>query len=856
MFRILRKFAKRSGDWLQSGRRKAVKRARLNSLKEYFARDFLNASDFYRVKCADHISAEEYETEKTNFVRAWVANLVDNTPDPEQAAAIGAVEGHVQVVARAGSGKTATLVSRALFLQRHCGVAPGEMLLLAFNRKAAEEIRKRLASYLQGSIPHVMTFHALAYALVHPEAMGVNEHGREHSKERALQDEIDHYLRNSKNYDEIRVLMMGHFRSEWGRLISGGYDRPPKEMLRYRRSLPRETLDGKYVKSSGEKVIANFLFEHRIKYHYERNFWWNGINYRPDFTILTGDNRGIVIEYLGLEGDPDYDAMSKKKRKYWLDRPDWTLLEFFPHNLKDNGEQGFYALLKQRLADCGVSCTRVREEELWNRIKDRAIDRFTKVVKRFIQRGRKLSLTPEKLSEMMNTHECVSQGEQQFLDVAQRFYVSYLQRIDATGEQDFDGLLQEAAQEVAAGKTVFRRKTGSGNLKRMRHVLIDEYQDFSDLFYRLVAAIREQNPQARFFCVGDDWQAINGFAGSDLRFFRDFTQYFPDSRKLHVATNYRSGKSIVNVGNALMKGLGKPARAHKTTKGSVLIADLAAFVPTPRESRENPGDNFTPAVLRLVNKVISDDLSVVLLARKNNLPWYINYKDRDNPSIERGLDRFLAMIRARLPGEHKNRVTASTVHSYKGLQQDVVIVLDAVPHCFPLLHSELIFTRIFGDSLEKVTAEERRLFYVASTRAVEGLFILTETGNVSPFLEDLEKNIRLPKLKWSDYAPPAGETKVFAIRVGNQRRRGFKPTMAIRDMLKVEGYVWDKESKTWYITRPAAGFSVTDFANQASWSKSAIGVEVRFYDDLDDEVAIYNVDHGKWRCVSGDIPEM
>ena len=854
MFHLLRKLPERWGIWPGSGRHREEKRSLLNSLKECFERDFLNASDFYRAKCTDHISAEEYETEKTNFVRTWVTNLLVNSPDPEQAAAIGAVEGHVQVVARAGSGKTATLVSRALFLQRHCGVAPDEMLLLAFNRKAAEEIRDRLASYLQGSIPHVMTFHALAYALTHPEAMVVDEPDGEHSQERALQDEIDQYLRDSKNYDEIRPLMMAHFRSDWGRIISGGYNRSPEEMLRFRRSLPHKTLDGKYVKSSGERVIANFLFEHDIKYRYERNFWWNGVNYRPDFTIFTGNNRGVVIKYFGLDGDPDYNAMSEEKRNYWRDKPDWKLLEFFPHDLKNNGEERLCAILKRELEGCGISCTRFSEEELWNLIKDRAIDRFTRVVKRFIQRARKLSLTPEELSEMINNHECVSEIEQHFLHVTQGLYASYLQRIEATGKQDFDGLLQEAAKQVANSATVFRRKTGAGDLKQIRHVLIDEYQDFSELFYRLMEAVREQNPQARFFCVGDNWQAINGFAGSDLRFFQDFAQYFPDSCKLHVATNYRSGKSIVDIGNALMKGLGKPARAHKTTKGSVLIADLADFEPTPREDQEHPGDNFTPAVLRLVNTAVTNDKNVVLLARKNSLPWYVNYKDQSNPSIESGLNRFLAMVRAHLSEEHKEKVTASTVHGYKGLQQDVVVVLDAVPRCFPLLHSDLVFTRIFGDSVEGMTAEERRLFYVALTRAVEDLFILTETDNVSPFLEDLEKNIRLSKLKWSDYPPLVGETKYFTIWVGNQYGRGPKPTMAIRDLLKAEEYGWDNKSKTWYTVLSAEGFSVKEFADQTIWCNSAAGIEVRFCDELDNELAIYNVDHGKWQHISGDIP--
>jgi DNA helicase-4 len=96
-------------------------------------------------------------------------------------------------------------------------------------------------------------------------------------------------------------------------LLQGGYDKSPEEMLRYRRSLPREGLDGTYLKSFGEKVIADFLFEHNIKYRYERNFWWSGVNYRPDFTVFTGDNQGVIIEYFGLQGDPDYDAMSDKK---------------------------------------------------------------------------------------------------------------------------------------------------------------------------------------------------------------------------------------------------------------------------------------------------------------------------------------------------------------------------------------------------------------------------------------------------------------------------------------------------------------------------------------------------------------
>ena len=689
----------------------------LKSLREKFEKDFLNAHDFYQTQCTNHISPEEYETEKINYVQSWAENRLkskDPKPDCEQAAAIGAVEGDVQVIARAGSGKSATLVTRALFLQQHCRVEPDEMLLLAFNRKAAEEMQERLAQKLQGPIPHVMTFHALAYALVQPEKILFDEPEGEQSQSLALSQAvktvIDQYLCDPNYHDKIRALMMAHFRDDW---------------------------------------------EHRLS-----------------------------------------------------------------------------------------------EEEIWNRLKDRAIYRFTAVVRGFIQRCRKLSLTPEQLSERVNNHDYASEVEEHFLNLVQVFYASYLERLQATGEEDFDGIMQKAAKIVEAGSTEFRHRSGHGNLEQLRYVFIDEYQDFSELFHHLVQAIREQNPRARFFCVGDDWQAINGFAGSDLRFFQNFEQFFEDSCQLHVATNYRSAGAIVDVGNALMEGQGPPARAHhKEMPGKVVIADLSTFAPTPQERAENPRDNFTPAVLRLVNKAINDGEEVVLLCRMNGLPWDVNYKDQENRSSKRGLNRFLELLHSRLPEELAEKVTISTAHKYKGLQKDVVIVLDAVAKCYPLLHPDLIFTRVFGDSIERVIAEERRLFYVALTRAVKDLFILTDMPNCSPFLEDLERNIEISRLAWSDHSLLEGQDLPITIRVGNQEGNSGGGTYAIRDLLKDEGYRWDGELKIWYITRPAEGFSASEFANQTTWGDWVDGIEVGFYDYWDNKVALYHVDGGQWNRI-------
>jgi DNA helicase-4 len=702
----------------------------LKRLEETFEKDFLGAKSFYESNCAQYFPLNDFEQRTSNFVKLWTSKNLEFELDDEQSRVIGTVDGHIQVVARAGSGKTRTLVSRALFLQKHCGVSPHEMLLLAFNKKAAHEIRDRLTKQLQDPIPHVMTFHALAYALVHPEEnILFNEPDGEQSKSRALQTVIDDYLRDPNYWGKIRNLMTAHFREDWERIIAGCYDKNPEEILKYRRSLPKESLRGEYVKSFGEKIIADFLFEHNINYKYERSFWWSGVNYRPDFTIFTGDNQGIIIEYFGLKGDPDYDKMSDRKRQYWKSQDSWQLLEFHPNDLTKNGIEGFYAFLKQSLERYQVPCCRLSEEEIWLRIKDRAIDRFTKAMENFIQRCRKLILSVEDLARIIANHACTNEVEERFLGLARVFYQAYLERLQATGEEDFDGLMQRASELVESGQTVFRRrKSGNGDLKNLRYIFIDEYQDFSKLFHSLVEAIRIQNFRVQIFCVGDDWQAINGFAGSDLSFYQNFEKFFKPSTKLPISTNYRSADSIVRVSNQLMRGMGDPARESNKLLGKVEVANLSNFKPLPVEQEDYPGDDFTPAILRLINKALQHDKSVVLLSRKNSLPWYINYRDQRNKRLGQ-LDSFLKLLRSKFPEILREKISISTTHKYKGLEKEIVIILDAVPRSYPLLHPDLNFTFALGSSIEDAVNEERRLFYVALTRAVEHLFILTETNN-------------------------------------------------------------------------------------------------------------------------------
>ena len=497
----------------------------ITRVRAVFATNFLGADDLFNQTPSEHLTLKEYEEEKVRFVQRWMEEHMPSQgskpspiPDEEQALAIATVGCHVQVSARAGSGKTETIANRAAFLQRHCDIAPAEMMLLAFNRDAAREMAKRLEAKLGGaSLPYVMTFHALAYALVSgATTLLVNAtDGSDQSLNEEFQQVLLDAMQHPKFELRVRRLMLAHFRADWDSIIRGGLHLDRDEMLAFRRGLVSETLRGDFVKSFGEKVIANFLFEHDVPYEYERSHWASGRNYRPDFTLPKAGkmSRGIVIEYFGLKGDPDYDEVSAKKRSYWEKKVDaWIFIEVSPSVWR--GDQvALERILVTQLTEGGMTLCRLSEDEIWERARQRSILRFNSAVSGFVGRSRKQWLEPDDLRDRALTHDFSVEIEQWFVELATELYELYLQRLAATKKDDFDGLLQKAVTSVASGATSFSRKAGDGDLRRLRFLFIDEFQDFSELFHRLVEAIRAVNPGAQIFCVGDDWQAINRFSG-------------------------------------------------------------------------------------------------------------------------------------------------------------------------------------------------------------------------------------------------------------------------------------------------------------------------------------------------------
>ncbi len=348
--------------------------------------------------------------------------------------------------------------------------------------------------------------------------------------------------------------------------------------------------------------------------------------------------------------------------------------------------------------------------------------------------------------------------------------------------------------------------------------MIDEFQDFSEAFFELTEAIRSTNPSVQFFCVGDDWQAINGFAGSDLRFFRDFAAYFRNTSRHHIRTNYRSRPSVVEVGNALMRGRGPLARPARYDVGWVRLCKLDDFEPSAVEQARHNGDKRTPAVLRLVRSFLDRETDVIMLSRSNNgPPRYVNYGKSVRKTSYK-LASFLKHVRDHLPEEDRGRVTASTVHKYKGQEKAAVIVLDAVEGHYPLIHPDWVFFRMFGDSIDRIEDEERRLFYVAVTRAQNALALLTESSSQSPYLKEMNRRVQLNDLRWEDLPPvPSQERAYLEIRVSNARH--------VRDWLEKLDYRWNCEKRYWCKVVRAEGFSFGALLEQP-WARTGVWIDV------------------------------
>ena len=632
--------------------------------------------------------------------------------------------------------------------------------------------------------------------------------------------------------------MLEYFRTEWEKIELGGYLLSPEDMVKHRKSIPYIGLDGNYYKSKAEKQIADFLFEYDIPYLYEKNYWWNGTNYKPDFTIPSNNSsyKAIIIEYFGLKGDLLYDIQTLEKSNYWKDKSEFIYIELFPD---DNLTTEFlYNTISIYSKSCGLELKKLSSIEIWRKIKERAIDEFSLLISQFIGRCRKGLINPDDLKSIINEQRNdLPHLYIEFTDIVSNIYMDYLTILKKNNEEDFDGLLIRADEIVRKGQTVWnRKKSGSGDLRHIKYLFIDEYQDFSLLFYRLIDGIREKNTELKIFCVGDDWQAINGFAGSDLKFFKRFNNYFRNAKQLAITSNYRSYKKIIDVSNQLMKDEGVPSKSTRSEVGEVYKVYLNDFIPNEMERSYYKGDSITPALIRIINNFILKGQKVTILTRRRNSIPYFTFCSAAQKRFQK---EFLDKIRQEFPEEKRFMIAdMNTAHSYKGKEQDTIIVVDALNNSYPLIHPSSMFFYIIGSTIDSIISEEKRLFYVALSRAKKSLVIITDEDRESSFLENMQIEI----MNINSLNMPKKDTEYYIIKVCNSTSN-TKGTYNIKSELRANNYLWNSTKKSWYKHYATESFSIEKLQNEP-WVKNGDNIFILVTDEFDNKVHHINVENG------------
>lgn len=285
-------------------------------------------------------------------------------------------------------------------------------------------------------------------------------------------------------------------------------------------------------------------------------------------------------------------------------------------------------------------------------------------------------------------------------------------------------------------------------LARLKYILVDEYQDFSYLFFSIIQALRGVCPAAHLFVVGDDWQAINRFAGSDVDYFLNFAKYFPDDViNIPLMTNYRSDRKIVENANRYMlkhynpkakraipfnKTAGKIKRIYypevrfdATDLAEDQLGDARFQLALSHACGGAPGNYATAArLLKTVYKIAKRHRKeqILFLHRHN----FTSFQNVSLDNFAQALQTLLVQQNILTPAQTEQNLRFLTMHKSKGLESDVVVLLELDREMVLSPHPHATTFTIFGDTRTAETADQHRLLYVALTRAKHKLYLVSK----------------------------------------------------------------------------------------------------------------------------------
>ena len=669
--------------------------------------------------------------EETRGMADFFDKVEKNPLTKQQREAVVIDEDATLVLAGAGSGKTSVIAAKAAYLVKKEIRRPEEILMIAFGKKAAEEMAGRVKQ-VSGVSVKAITFHALGYHILgqvlgHKPALA--DHATSQTQFRKLLQDL--IKKKTETDSEVKELILQWFIEFHKPYRSDSEFSKRSEYYHYIEENDLRTLKGHLVKSYEEMMIANWLFRMGIEYEYEAVYKHELPSsgrkvYQPDFYLT--ESR-IYIEHFGVrkgkgpDGKEVLTTASFVDRDEYLEGMEWkrcvhrrygtTLVETFSY---EKAENCLLENLEKKLRP-EVQFRPLSNEEILQALDSQGLmDNFTQTLGTFLSHFKGSSLTLDACRKKITDSGPAAERSRAFLQIFASIFDAYQAHL---GDRiDFDDMIQQATGYVR------NRRFKSQYL----HLLVDEFQDISGSRAKLVQALKAQHEDARIFAVGDDWQSIYRFAGSDINIMQNFGREFggrfaggPASKTVDLGRTFRSTHEIAKPARTFV--LENPDQMDKEMVAETRAGKPAIHIKYYVYTKHGDGGALSRVLRQLDSQHKGRKKAKVLL-----LGRYSFNKPDDLKAVSAPFSKL--------------DISFMTVHSSKGQEADHVVVLKLLSGRmgFPSeITDDPLLNLVLPKAEQLPHAEERRLFYVALTRARSSVTLLADQMRPSAFVRELVK---------------------------------------------------------------------------------------------------------------------
>lgn len=702
--------------------------------------------------------------------------------DEEQRKVVLSDEDYTLVIAGAGAGKTTTVAAKVKYLVEKKHIQPDQILVISFTNKAVGELRSKINKALKINCP-VTTFHKTGYAIL-----------RRQDEDRKLIVDggfmfnvISNYLKgnileNPELVDKLILFFGSYFDAPYegddlntffNYIAKADFSTLRGNMSEYtediinQRTGRRITIARETLRSSQEVRIANFLFLNNIDYVYEKPYPYNIKDsyklYTPDFTITQGD-KVAYIEHFGITQDGKNNRYTDEELerykhaindKVLLHRKHKTDLIYTFSAYKDGRD--LLEHLNEELKAHGFKLVERSAREVFDKIisteENRYIANLVKLICTFIQNFKTNGYTFEEFNKFKYKTENVR--TRLFLDICEQCYHEYCKRLKEKSAIDFEDMINDSAK-------IIREQEIRGKKLDFKYIIVDEYQDISRQRFNLTKELSKLC-DAKIIAVGDDWQSIYAYAGSDITLFTHFKEAFGYGLELSITKTYRNAQEVIDIaGGFIQKNTSQIKKAlvsPKHIQNPVVIETYTEEV--DRKQYEGKGGKYFligKTVETIIDHILADNpQSSILLLGRYGFDAFNLGRSSDFVYDEKSGNVFSK--------KYANKpIEFMTVHRAKGLGYDNVIIINArnEVYGFPSqVQEDPVLKYVVKDDHSIEYAEERRLFYVALTRTKNRVYIVTPKEHPSEFVTELLNDYPIIKVHGDLVLDDTTETQVI-----------------------------------------------------------------------------------------------